>query len=131
MDSHHSNAGNNYLIYDGECPFCSRFARLTKLRETVGSLRLIDARLSTPETVAARAEGYVLDEGMLLRLDGRFYHGADCMQRLALLSSRSTLFNRLTYALLRSPSVARGAYPILRFARNTALRLLGRSKLGF
>jgi predicted DCC family thiol-disulfide oxidoreductase YuxK len=131
MDSHDSNAGDNYLIYDGECPFCSRFARLTKLRETVGSLRLIDARLSTPETVAARAEGYVLDEGMLLRLDGRYYYGADCMQRLALLSSRSTLFNRLTYALLRSPSVARGAYPIIRFSRNTTLRLLGRSKLGF
>jgi predicted DCC family thiol-disulfide oxidoreductase YuxK len=122
---------DNYLIYDGECPFCSRFARLTKLRETVGPLRLIDARSAAAEVAAARRRGFVLDEGMLLRLDGRDYAGADCLQRLALLSSRSTLFNRLNYALLRSPSVSRWSYPLLRFGRNAALRLLGRRKLGF
>jgi predicted DCC family thiol-disulfide oxidoreductase YuxK len=121
----------NYLIYDGECPFCSRFARLTRLRDTVGELHLVDARVPSPEVDAARAAGFVLDQGMLLRLDGRDYYGADCIQRLALLSSRSTWFNRLTYALLRSPGVARWSYPILRFGRNAALRVLGRSNLGF
>lgn len=124
-------ASENYLIYDGDCPFCSRYARLTRLRDTVGELRLVDARIPSREVDAARAAGYVLDQGMLLRLDGRDYYGADCLQRLALLSSRSTLFNRAAYALLRSPSAARWAYPVLRFGRNAALRLLGRDKLGF
>lgn len=131
MHSTGSSEGGNYLIYDGECPFCSRFARLAKLREAVGPLRLIDARSGAPEVAAARGQGFVLDEGMLLRLDGRDYAGAECLQRLALLSSRSTLFNRLNYALLRSPSAARWSYPLLRFGRNVALRLLGRPKLGF
>ena len=125
------SGGDNYLIYDGECPFCSRFARLTRLREAVGPLRLIDARSVAPEVTAARVRGFVLDEGMLLRLDGHDYAGADCLQRLALLSSRSTLFNRISYALLRSRAVARWSYPLLRFGRNVALRMLGRSKLGF
>jgi predicted DCC family thiol-disulfide oxidoreductase YuxK len=131
MHSTGSRGPDNYLIYDGECPFCSRFARLTRLREAVGPLRLIDARSAAPEVAAARSRGFVLDEGMLLRLDGHDYAGADCLQRLALLSSRSTLFNRLNYALLRSPSLARVSYPLLRFGRNVALRMLGRPKLGF
>jgi predicted DCC family thiol-disulfide oxidoreductase YuxK len=124
-------SGDNYLIYDGECLFCSRYARLVRLRETVGALRLIDARVPSPEVDAARGQGFVLDEGMLLRLEGVSYYGADCLQRLALLSSRSTLFNRLTYALLRSPSIARWSYPVLRLGRNALLRLRGRSQLGF
>jgi hypothetical protein len=121
----------NYLIYDGECPFCSRFARLTRLREAVGPVQLIDARKPSLEVEAARRNGFVLDEGMLLHLDGRDYCGADCLQRLALLSSRSKWFNRMTYHLLRSPRAARWTYPVLRLSRNLALRLLGRGKLGF
>jgi predicted DCC family thiol-disulfide oxidoreductase YuxK len=123
--------GGNYLIYDGDCPFCSRYARLVRLQEAMGPLRLIDARQPSVEVAAARAAGYVLDEGMLLHLAGRDYFGGDCLNRLALLSSRSTLFNRITYALLRSPRAARWSYPILRFGRNTALFLLGRTGLGF
>lgn len=94
-------------------------------------MKLIDARSASPEVDAARAAGYVLDEGMLLHLDGADYHGADCVNRLALLSSRSTLFNRLSYLLLRSPARARWLYPVLRLGRNAVLRLLGRSRLGF
>lgn len=122
---------DNYLIYDGECPFCSRYARLTRLRETIGPLRLINARETTPEVKAAIEAGYDLDRGMLLSLDGELYHGADCMNRLALLSSRSTLFNRLAYALFRHERFSRLAYPVLRAGRNAALRLLNRPPLGY
>jgi predicted DCC family thiol-disulfide oxidoreductase YuxK len=122
---------SNYLIYDGECPFCTRYARLTRLRATVGSLRLIDARMASPEVAAAREQGYVLDEGMLLHLDGRDFHGAECLNRLALLSSQSSLFNKLNHVLLRSPAVSRWTYPMLRASRNFALWLMGRRRLGY
>ena len=122
---------DNYLIYDGDCPFCSRYVRLTRLRETVGPFHLINARDRTPEVEAAVAAGYNLDRGMLLHLDGEFHYGADCLNRLALLSSRSTSFNRLTHALFRHPRLSRVAYPVLRAGRNAALRLLGREPLGY
>lgn len=122
---------DNYLIYDGECPFCSRYARLTRLRETVGPLRLINARERTPEVERAIAAGYNLDRGMLLSLDSELYYGADCLNRLALLSSRSTVFNRLAHALFRHPRASRFAYPVLRAGRNAALRLLNREPLGY
>lgn len=122
---------DNYLIYDGECPFCSRYARLTRLRETVGPLRLINARETTPEVKAAVEAGYDLDRGMLLSLDGELDHGPDCVNRLALLSSRSTLFNRLAHTLFHHERVSRLAYPVLRAGRNAALRLLNRPPLGY
>ena len=122
---------DNYLIYDGECPFCSRYAKLARLRNTIGDLRLINARDMTAEVRGAINLGYNLDDGLLLSLDGSLYHGADCLNRLALLSSRSTVFNRLSYALFRSPRVSRFAYPLLRAGRSAALKLLGRSPLGY
>ena len=119
------------LIYDGECPFCRRFARYTRLKEAVGRLRLVDAREGGPEVERARAAGYRLDEGMVLAMGGELYHGDACLNRLALLSSRSDFLNRLSARLFSSPRAARLAYPVLRFGRNTALRLLGRRPMGY
>lgn len=122
---------DNYLIYDGECPFCTRYVRLTRLRETVGTLRLLNARDRASEVEAAIEAGYNLDHGMLLSLDGTLYYGPDCLNRLALLSSRSSWFNRLSYALFKNRRLARVAYPVLRAGRGLALRLLGRPPLGY
>lgn len=119
-----------YLIYDGECPFCSTYARLGKFREAVGPVRLINAREDAPEVQRARALGYDLNEGMLLHLDGQYYYGADCLNRVALLSSGPGAFNRINRALFRSPRVAAAVYPLLRTGRNATLRLLGRTPLG-
>ena len=118
------------LIYDGNCPFCSRYTRYLRLKQTVGGIQLIDARGGGPEVAQAIAKGFDLDEGMVLVMDGAYYHGDACLNRLALMSSRSDLFNRVNFALFRSPFVSRVSYPVLRFGRNLVLKLLGRPKLG-
>ena len=123
--------GSNYLIYDGNCPFCSNYVRFTRLRENIGSVDLIDARHNGPEVQAARDQGFVIDDGMLLSLDGKTYHGADCLNVLALLSSRSSIFNRLNHHLFRLPAIAKVAYPVLKFGRGVTLRALGVSRLGY
>jgi predicted DCC family thiol-disulfide oxidoreductase YuxK len=119
------------LIYDGECPFCSRYVKHVRLRRAVGELELVDARRGGAEVEKAKARGLRLDDGMILHLEDRYYHGADCLNRLALMSSRSNTFNRLNYFLFRSGFLSRFCYPILRSGRNLALRLLGRSMLGY
>ena len=118
------------LIYDGACPFCSRYARYLRLQRAVGPLTLIDARAGGSEVEEARARGFDLNQGMLLILNGADYHGDACLNRLALMSSRSDWFNRLNYVLFRSPVLSRVGYPLLRGGRNLALRLLGRPPLG-
>jgi predicted DCC family thiol-disulfide oxidoreductase YuxK len=120
---------NNWLLYDGDCPFCSRYVAYLRLREAIGPVTLADAR-SHPELLEeARQHAYDLDEGMLLKLDGRYYHGADCINALALLTTSSGIFNRLNRAAFRSKTVSRFAYPALRLGRNLALKLLGREQI--
>jgi predicted DCC family thiol-disulfide oxidoreductase YuxK len=117
------------IVYDGQCPFCSRYVKLVRLRESLGQVRLVNAREGGPLVDELQRAGVDLDEGMALKLDGRLYHGHDCIHMLALLSTPSSAFNRLNAALFRSPRAARLLYPVLRTGRNAALRLLGRSKI--
>jgi hypothetical protein len=73
--------------------------------------------------------GLDLDEGMVLKYGGQLYHGADCLNMLSLLSSRSGLFNRLMAFAFARPGVAHVAYPALRAGRNATLKLLGRGQI--
>jgi len=120
---------DTWVVYDGQCPFCSHYVQLVRLRETLGQIKLIDARKGGPQVDEVRKAGLDLDEGMVLKLDGRLYHGAECIHRLALLSTRSSWFNRVNAALFRSQRASRLLYPALRGGRNAVLRMLGRSKL--
>lgn len=120
-----------YLIYDGECPFCSQYARLTRLRSSMGGLELINARDGGPRVDEVRALGLQLDEGMVLQMGDSIYHGADCLHRLALMSSRSGVFNGLTYAIFKNEQLSRALYPVLRAGRNLTLKLLRKTPLGY
>lgn len=118
-----------WVVYDGACPFCSRYVSLVRLRDAVGTVELVDARRGGPLVDEIRAAGLDLNRGMVLKMDGRLYGGADCIHRLALLSTRSDRFNRLTATLFSSPTAARLLYPLLRAGRSAILLLLGRSGL--
>jgi len=130
-----SNSGESYIVYDGECPFCSRYVAMLRLREALGPIRLIDARTAHPVVDLVRDKGFDLNEGMALvdfpgDADGpRIAHGDECIHRLALMSTKSGLFNRLNAAIFRSRAASRILYPVLRTGRNLTLRLLGRSRL--
>lgn len=118
-----------WLVYDGNCPFCSAYVRYVRVRESVGKLHLVDAREAHPVVTEVREAGLDLDEGMVLKLGSRLYHGADCIHALAMLSTSSGLFNRVNAAIFRSKGASRVLYPFMRAGRNTALRLLGRGRL--
>jgi predicted DCC family thiol-disulfide oxidoreductase YuxK len=119
-----------WLVYDGECPFCSAYVRMLRLRETAGAVRLVNARDGGPEVAAARAAGLDLDEGMVLNVGGRLLHGDECIHALALMTTPSGPFNRLTHWVFRSERRSRLLYPWLRVGRNATLRLLGRRRMG-
>jgi predicted DCC family thiol-disulfide oxidoreductase YuxK len=121
--------GENYLLYDGECPFCSRYVAHVRLREAVGPVDLIDARRCPDLVRRHAAEGLDINRGMILRLDGETWFGGDVLHRLALLTTSSDIFNKATAALFRRPRLARFLYPALRAGRNLALRLMGRERI--
>lgn len=114
------------LIYDGECPFCLRYARYVRLKETIGHVELINARESENKAVKnVKARGFDLDQGMVAIIDEQYYHGSEALNILAALSSKSGVFNRLNYWIFRSSILSKALYPFLKLGRNMALLLKG------
>ena len=74
-------------------------------------------------------QGYRLDDGLLLSIGNRYFHGVAAMNVLALMSSRSGWFNRLNYRMFRSRRMANMLYPILVSGRRALLWLLDRKPL--
>jgi predicted DCC family thiol-disulfide oxidoreductase YuxK len=118
------------LVYDGECPVCSSYVRYIRIKESVGRVILINARDGGVWVEKVQTAGLDLNEGMVLLYGGHFYHGADCVHMLALLSSTSGFFNRLNALLFSKQVVAKFMYPVMRAGRNLLLRLLGRRPIG-
>jgi len=117
------------LYYDGECPVCRSYVTRVRLRRTVGKVTLVDLRTHPETRRRLEAEGYLPDEGMVVEVAGQGYHGPSAVQVLALLSSRSGLFNRLNYRLFGSARASRLLYPLLVAGRRALLFLLGRKPL--
>jgi len=122
-------APDNWLLYDGECPFCSRYVQFVRLRETAGPVRLINARDGGPEFEEVLDQGLDLNEGMVLKMSGQMYHGQDCIHALALLSAPKGAFSKFNGWVFRSKARAAVLYPVLRAGRNLTLRLLGRKRI--
>ena len=117
------------IIYDGDCPFCSSYVGLLRLRETFGEVELMNAR-ECPELVVELARQKMdLDEGMVLVLNGEYFHGSECIHRLALLASASNTFNLVNKFIFERKRLAAILYPILRFGRNLSLKILGINKI--
>ena len=117
------------LVYDKQCPVCDNYCRLMRIRESIGELRLVDAR--EPGTVMDEitTRGWDVDQGMVLKMGDRLYYGSDAIHALALISSRSEIFNRFNYWMFKSRTLSHLFYPILRFFRNLLLKLLRRTKI--
>ncbi|MEJ6402163.1 DCC1-like thiol-disulfide oxidoreductase family protein [Yoonia sp. 2307UL14-13] len=114
------------VIYDGQCPFCTAYVKMVRLRDAVGVVELIDARGDHPILGTIREQGFDLDEGMVVAMDGEFHHGDAAMTRLAAMTTRSGLFNRLVRLGFGNRTVSKLLYPPLVLGRKLTLRLLGR-----
>jgi hypothetical protein len=115
------------IIYDGECPFCSSYVTLLRIRQNVGSVDLLDAR-KFPELVSDLCNrGFMLDEGMIVIYERKMYFADDAIHVLSMLSTGSGFFNKLVAVAFRKQSRAAVIYPALRSCRNLTLKILGRT----
>ena len=124
------SADDVWVVYDGECPFCSRYVLLYRLREQGQRVHLIDARSSHPLVDEIRSRNLDLNDGMVVRWRGQDHYGAEAMHLLATLAEDRTLFNRINRAIFSRSRVARALYPALVRGRKLTLRLLGRKLIG-
>jgi predicted DCC family thiol-disulfide oxidoreductase YuxK len=117
------------LLYDAECPLCDAYCKAVRLHETAGALVLVDARQASGVKDELTRRGLDVDQGMALRVGGDVYYGSDAIHKLSRMSSRSGLFNRITYWTFNSSALARVLYPLLRGARNLLLKAMCRTKI--
>lgn len=100
-----------------------------RIRENLGDLIIVDARENTEVLKEITESGLDVDQGMVLKMGEKLYYGPDAMNALALISSRSGLFNRINYYIFKSKSLSSFLYPALRFCRNLLLKLLRKTKI--
>jgi len=117
------------LVYDKECPACNNYCQMVRIRESVGELQLVDAREDTAIIREITAAGLDIDEGMVLKMNDQLYYGPEAVHALALISSRSGIFNRLVYWVFKSKRASKLLYPVLKSGRAVLLKLMRRSKI--
>lgn len=116
-------------MYDKDCPACDNYCQVVRIRESIGELKIINAREDSEVLEEVTQLGLDIDQGMVLKMGGVIYYGADAIHALALISSRSGLFNKLNYWLFKSKRASAILYPLLRFFRNLLLKMLGKTKI--
>ena len=123
------DAAQLLLVYDKECPACNNYCQMVRIRESVGELQLVDAREASPIMDEITAANLDIDEGMVLKMNDQLYYGADAIHALSMISSRSGLFNRMTYWVFKSKRASHVLYPILKMGRLVLLKLMRKTKI--
>ncbi len=105
------------------------YCQIVRIRESVGDLKIIDARKKSDVLDEITDRGLDIDQGMVLKMGDQLYFGSDAIHALALISSRSGIFNRFNYWMFKSKYISSWLYPMLRFCRNLLLKILGKTKI--
>lgn len=114
-----------WLVYDGECPLCRNYTQYLRVKERVRELVLVDAREGGPLVDEVRELPHDLNDGMVLKMHGRYYIGHEALNVLALVSEKRGGFSRLNRLVFSSPLAARLGYPLLKAGRRLLLRIKG------
>ncbi len=123
------NSSEILLVYDKECPACNRYCQIVRIREDIGILRIVDARENSEVLNEITDAGLDIDQGMVLKVGAELYYGPDAIHALAMMGSRSGVFNRFNYWVFKSETISRLIYPVLKFCRNVLLKILGKAKI--
>jgi predicted DCC family thiol-disulfide oxidoreductase YuxK len=117
------------VIYDGDCPVCSAYLQMHRLREDGGSIRLVDAR-KHPDVVEDYARrGVDLNRDFVLKVDGAEYVGGAAMFVLSSIAAPHAFIRKINAWLFASSTMSRAIYTVLRVSRWALLLLMGRKPI--
>ena len=116
------------IYYDGECPFCSSFVKMSRLKS------MYDVSLFNLRDLPDKAEDFAkrgcdVDEGMIVQLNDEIYFGYEAVHIIAVLSNENKVLGRVYNLLFSNRVFVRFLYPFMRAGRNFTLFLLRRDKI--
>jgi predicted DCC family thiol-disulfide oxidoreductase YuxK len=114
------------VIYDGECPFCSNFVRLSNLKRIGYQVILINAREADNDVVRKLSKSYDLDDGMIVIVDNEILYGSTAARFLSTGFKRTNLLALIYYTFLHNKKVSEVIYPWLVRGRKFYFRILGK-----
>jgi predicted DCC family thiol-disulfide oxidoreductase YuxK len=117
------------LVYDDQCPVCRTYCAGILRESKDGRLVLIDARKQSAIMDDVTKAGLDIDEGMVLKADGRIFYGAEAVYELSKRHKTSGFYGRFTRIFFGSYVLARIFYPLGKACRNFVLRLKGIEKI--
>lgn len=121
---------DSFVLYDGECPVCSAYVALAQLRTLRPDLQVLDARQEPALVVALRAEGFDVNDSILIRLGSRVYSGGAATRLISQLGSGNPIIRRAALYAIGGAPWSGALYPWLRAGRKGLLRVLGRGMIG-
>jgi predicted DCC family thiol-disulfide oxidoreductase YuxK len=117
------------LVYDAQCPVCDAYCRAVARNGSLPELELVDARAPSAVMEEITARGLDIDEGMVVKVDGQLYYGADAIHALTIRGGTASTLDRINRWLFGSARRARHLYPLLRSGRNLLLKALRRTPI--
>jgi predicted DCC family thiol-disulfide oxidoreductase YuxK len=117
------------VVYDGDCIFCANYVKMYRARESLGRIKLMNAREIDEPIRADLMKQYDLNDGMLFVEGGKVYHGAEAVHALALVTSGVGWFNKINGAIFRSKSLSSALYPLLKAGRRLTLFVRGKKSI--
>lgn len=116
-----------FIIYDGECPFCSDFMAVANMRKAGYELKLVNARDKFhPAVLIVRRAGLNLDNGMVVLVGELVLYGADAAHFIISHGNPKAFRAKIYRMLLSRITIARILYPMLVILRKAYFSLTRR-----
>ncbi len=111
------------FLFDGECPFCNKFAELIELKSNIPNIKVKDARKKPLELPM----GYDMDKrGAILLKDGQVLTGASAINLICNeINDPSDRLLKLLTTVFLSPKRTNFIFPFLLIARRCVLIFKG------
>ena len=115
------------FIYDGECPFCNRFAQLLELKSSLPTLQILDGRKDLALLTRLYTKGYDLNKGAILIKDKEIMHGADAINWICSeIKEPSNSLLEILRIIFSSDKRTNLFFPFLLWGRRLLLTLKGK-----
>tara|TARA_Y100000589_G_scaffold290011_1_gene292455 strand:- start:127 stop:528 length:402 start_codon:yes stop_codon:yes gene_type:complete len=115
------------FIYDGECPFCNRFAQLLELKSSLPTLEILDGRKDLALLTRLYSKGYNLNKGAILIKDKEIMHGADAINWICSeIKEPSNSLLEILRIIFSSDKRTNLFFPFLLWGRRLLLTLKGK-----